>query len=136
MPVYESGGKFYYRMVERVLFGVPRAGTGMIQRRFNVGVLETTPKKKSTGFASGDRSSKPRQSSGTRIGGFKPLANHARFLPRRPHLQRHPLLLAPRGSLVDYALLVAPLPLVVIYFRDFARQAYGVPSLDVALDRP
>ena len=37
-------------------------------------------------------------------------------------------------SLVGYALLVAPLPLVVIYFRDFARQAYGAPSLDVALD--
>ena len=39
MPVYESGGKFYYRMVERVLFGAPQGRKRVIQRRFNTCVF-------------------------------------------------------------------------------------------------
>ncbi|KAH8068244.1 hypothetical protein JL721_6818 [Aureococcus anophagefferens] len=73
MPVYESGGRFYYRMVERVLFGVL-------------------------------------------------VSNAILFF----------WLLA--RSLVGYALLVSPLPLLVLYFREFAEEAYGAPSVGVALD--
>ncbi|KAH8053269.1 hypothetical protein JL720_14750 [Aureococcus anophagefferens] len=71
MPVYESGGRFYYRMVERVLFGVL-------------------------------------------------VSNAILFF----------WLLA--RSLVGYALLVSPLPLLVLYFREFAEA--GAPSVGVALD--
>ena len=73
MPVYESGGMFFYRVVERVLFGL--ATSNVI------------------------------------------LALWLLF-----------------QQMVGDALLVAPLPFVVLTFRYFCREAYADPSLTMSLD--
>ena len=73
MPVYESGGKFFYRVVERVLFGLGTSNTIL----------------------------------------FFWLLTH---------------------SLFGHALLVLPLPLIVVTFSRFAEGAYRYPSLRLALD--
>ena len=73
MPVYESGGLFYYRMVDRVLFGLTVS---------NIVVLFWLASVKLWG----------------------------------------------------YAVMVAPIPLIVVAFGRFAREAYEKPSRELPLD--